>query len=155
MPRRKKKFETYKQGRYDPVHPEKYAGRGRPRYLSSWELRFFRWCDMNPNVLLWGSENVVIPYVSPVDGRVHKYMVDNFIKIREGENIKKYLIEIKPKKQTQPPTKHGNKKQSTILYETATWAINQAKWQAAKQWCKKHNVIFQILTEEHLFFKGK
>jgi hypothetical protein len=155
MASRKKKFETYKQGRYTPLHPEKYIGRGRPRYLSSWELRFFRWCDVNPNVLAWGSENVVIPYLSPVDGKVHKYMVDNFVKIREGQNTKKYLIEIKPKKQTVPPTKHGNKKKSTILYENVTWVINQAKWDAARQWCTKNNVIFQILTEEHLFFNKK
>ena len=78
-------------------------------------------------------------------------MVDNVVKIREGGKITKYLIEIKPHKQTQPPRAHGNKKQSTIFYENATYAVNQAKWKAAEQWCDKRGYKFQILTEDHLF----
>lgn len=78
-------------------------------------------------------------------------MVDNVVKIREGDTITKYLIEIKPKKQTMKPTTHGNKKRSTVLHENATYIVNMAKWQAAQDWCDKRGYKFQILTEDHLF----
>lgn len=147
----KKKYTRYKQGIYAPKNKEKYIGSKTPRYLSSWELKFFRWCDGNPNVLQWSSESVIIPYISPVDNRPHRYMVDNVVKIKEGNTVTKYLIEIKPKKQTLRPTSHGNKKQSTILYENSTYMVNVAKWTAAEKWCKKRGYKFQILTEDHLF----
>lgn len=149
--KKKRTYSQYKQGVYTPVHKNKYTGRGNPRYLSSWELKFFHWCDRNPNVIEWSSENVVIPYVSPVDNRMHRYMVDNVVKLREGDQVVKYLIEIKPKKQTMPPKSHGNKKKSTILHENATFATNMAKWEAARRWCVRRGYKFQILTEEHLF----
>jgi hypothetical protein len=153
--KRKKNYRPYKQGLYTPINNKKYIGKGTPRYLSSWELRFFRWCDTNPNIIEWGSENIIIPYQSPVDKKIHRYMVDNYVMIKEGSTVTKYLIEIKPKKQTVAPTKHGNKKRSTILYEHMTWAVNCAKWDAASQWCSKNDIKFQILTEDHLFFNGK
>lgn len=78
-------------------------------------------------------------------------MVDNVVKIREGDTITKYLIEIKPKKQTMKPATHGNKKRSTVLHENATYMVNIAKWQAAQDWCDKRGYKFQILTEDHLF----
>ena len=106
--RRRKNYKPYKQGLYTPINKEKYIGKGTPRYLSSWELKFFRWCDLNTNIIEWGSENIIIPYISPVDKRIHRYMVDNYVKIKEGNKITKYLIEIKPKKQTVAPGKHGN-----------------------------------------------
>jgi len=149
--KRKKRYEPYKQGLYNPVNKEKYIGKSHPRYLSSWELKFFRWCDINTNVIKWGSESVIIPYTSPLDGRVHRYMVDNVVHIKEGNNLKKYLIEIKPYKQTQKPTPSKRKKKSTILYENVTYIKNISKWKAAKKWCKQYNHEFLILTERELF----
>lgn len=148
---KRRTYKQYRQGSFRPKNKDKYVGNGTPRYLSSWELKFFRWCDLNPNVIEWSSESVIIPYISPVDKRPHRYMVDNMVKIKEGDKITKYLIEIKPKKQTQKPKAHGNKKQSTILYENATYMVNTAKWKAASEWCKKRGYVFQILTEDHLF----
>lgn len=147
---RKKTYSKYKQGVYKPS-TKKYKGRSNPVYRSSWELKFFRWCDNNPNVLEWTSESVVIPYTSPLSGRTHRYFVDNTVTIKEGDNTVRYLIEIKPKKQTKKPTKHGNKKESTILYENMTYIKNQAKWAAAEAWCKKRGYRFQIITEDQLF----
>ena len=92
----------YRQGIFTPVNQDKFIG-NKAIYRSGLELRFMRFCDSNDNVLRWGSENVIIPYISPLDGRVHKYYVDNFVIIKEGEIIKKYLIEIKPSSQTAPP----------------------------------------------------
>lgn len=148
---RKKKYKQYKQGLYRPTNKNKYTGKSDPRYLSGWELKFFRWCDGNPNVLEWSSENVIIPYVNPLTGRTHRYMVDNRVVIREGDKIVKYLIEIKPKRQTRKPTSHGNKKQSTMLYENIEYVRNQAKWAAARKWCDKHGYKFEIVTEDQLF----
>lgn len=141
----------FKQGLYSPVNKSKYIGKHQPRYLSSWELKFFQWCDRNTNVLEWASEAVIVPYTSPVDGRVHRYMVDNIVAIKEGDNIVKYLIEIKPSKQTKPPEPSKRKKKTTIIYENLTYAVNCAKWEAAKKWCLNKNWKFLILTENELF----
>ena len=147
---KKGRYSKYKQGIYRPTS-NKYKGVSNPTYRSSWELKFFRWCDKNPNVVEWSSESVAVPYTSPLDGRPHRYFVDNVVKIKEGNNIIKYLIEIKPKKQTIKPTSHGNKKKSTILYESMEYVRNIAKWEAAKKWCASRGYKFQILTEDHLF----
>ena len=138
----------YRQGIFTPINKDKFMG-STATYRSGLELKFMRFCDNNTNVLKWGSENVIVPYISPLDGKVHKYYVDNFVIIREGSQIKKYLIEIKPSKQTQAPnTKY--KKKEHLIYEQSAWIINQAKWNAAKELCKKKGFDFLILTEKHL-----
>jgi hypothetical protein len=142
--------QPYKQNFYKPVNAQKYIGNGMPFYRSGMELKFMRWCDKNPNVLKWGSESVIVPYVSPIDHRVHRYFIDNAVVIKEGNVIKKYLVEVKPESQTKPPSKHGNKKESTILYENATWLINNSKWEAAKKYAQSIGYEFLIITEKHL-----
>lgn len=144
---------SYKQGIYAPVNIKKYIGRHTPEYRSSWELKFFQWCDKNPNVLEWSSESVVVPYKSPVDDRYHRYFVDNAIALKEGSEVVNYLVEIKPHKQTQPPVQSKRKKKSTLLYEHRTYAVNQAKWKAANLFAQKKNMKFIILTENELNIK--
>lgn len=139
------------QGFYTPKNPQKYVGKGTPIYRSSWELQFFRWVDHNANVLEWASEAVVIPYQSPLDGKVHRYFTDGVIAIREGANIVKYLIEIKPLKQLSAPKSSKRKKNKSLIYETQQYATNQAKWSAARNWCASNGYKFQILTEKELF----
>ena len=146
-----RKRKGYKQGIYYPRDEKKYVGTQPIIYRSGWELKFFRWCDVNENVLEWTSESIVIPYVSPLDGRPHRYYVDNSVVIKEDNKIQKYLVEIKPKKQTIPPVFSKRKKRSTVLYESQMYVKNQAKWKAAKQWCRKKNYKFLIITEEELF----
>ena len=153
MKRRKYKYRKYKQGRYHPVNNQKYIGVHTPEYRSSWELKFFQWCDKNPNVLEWSSESTIVPYVSPLDNRVHRYFVDGAVALREGDNIKKYLVEIKPRAQTKPPTESKNKKKTTLIYEKMTYAVNQSKWIAAEKFAKKRNMEFIILTEHELNIK--
>jgi hypothetical protein len=141
----------YKQGIYKPINPTKFIG-NTATYRSGLELRFFRFCDYNPNILKWSSESIVVPYISPLDNKVHRYFVDNFVVVKEGKAIKKYLVEIKPYKQTIPPsTKY--RKQSHLLYEQAAWTVNQAKWSSAREYCKKHGFDFLILTEKELITK--
>ena len=147
------KKTAYKQGIYKPVHPEKYKGKNNPEYRSSWELKFFQWCDKNSNVLRWGSESVIVPYISPIDRKMHRYFVDNIVTIKEGNNTKTYLVEIKPSKQTKPPVSSKRKKKSTIIYENYTYAVNCAKWDAARKFAKSKNIEFIILTENELFDK--
>ena len=152
-----RKRRGFRQGVYNPINKSKYVALRTPVYRSSWELKFFQWCDNNPNVLEWTSESIAIPYISPLDNRVHRYFADNKVVLREGDKITKYLVEIKPKKQTKPPiVKNSRKKQSTILYEKSMYIVNQAKWDAARQWCKKQGYQFLIVTEDDLFHpKGK
>lgn len=138
----------YRQGIFTPKNKDKFLG-SKAVYRSGLELKFMRFCDNNPNVIKWGSENIVVPYVSPIDRKVHRYFVDNFVVIKEGNILKKYLIEIKPSKQTQPPTTKYKKKEH-LIYEQAMYTVNQAKWAAARDFCKKKGLEFLIITERDL-----
>ena len=141
---------------FNPTNPSKYIGNQKPIYRSGWELKFFRWADMNENILKWGSENVIIPYVNPLDGRVHRYFVDNFIVFKDNNgNHNKFLIEIKPSKQTQRPVRTKYKKNKTMIYEQKMYVQNTAKWKAANEWAKKKNCKFLILTEKELNIRWK
>jgi hypothetical protein len=151
---KKKQFQKnpYKQGKFRPLNPTKYKGKQSDIvYRSKLELDVMRFFDKTESILEWGSEELVIPYVKPTTGRVHRYYTDFNIKVRESDgSIGKYVIEVKPYKKTLPPTKHGNKKQSTIIYESVEYAINNAKWDATRQWCAKHGYKFSILTEKEI-----
>ena len=108
---------------------------------------------LNENILEWGSEEIIIPYRSPVDGKVHRYFPDFYIKVRESTGYtKKYIIEIKPKKQTAPPKK-PKRQTSGYLREAYEYAKNQAKWEAASEWCKDRSYIFKVFTEKELGIK--
>lgn len=152
----------YKQGVYKPIHPEKYIGKEFPLFRSGLELSFFLFCDKNEKIQTWGSENIIIPYLSLLDNKVHKYYVDSYITIKEGNTLKKYLIEIKPKKYTLPPVFKSKQKEKTKVYETRQWIQNQSKWAAAKKWVEARNkerrqndpvTEFLLLTEENLTSK--
>lgn len=137
-------------GKYSPSNPRKYKGNPTEIYYrSSWELKFMKWCDGNPNVLEWGSEEIVVPYRSPLDGKYHRYFVDFYIKVNTANGTKKYLIEIKPKKQTIEPQVQ-QRKTKKYIYEVATYVKNVAKWEAAKEYCEDRRMEFLILTEDHL-----
>jgi hypothetical protein len=140
--------KKYRQGIFTPKNADKFIGT-KAVYRSGLELKFMRFCDNNPNVLKWSSENVVIPYISPIDGRVHRYFVDNFVVIKEGTQIKKYLVEIKPYKQTMAPTTKYRKREH-LLYEQQMYSVNQAKWASAREFCNKKGLEFLILTEKDL-----
>jgi hypothetical protein len=143
--------KKWRQGIFTPKNLNKFIG-SKAVYRSGLELKFFRFCDDNPNVLEWGSENIIVPYISPLDNRAHRYYVDNYIAIKEGSEVVKYLVEIKPSKQTKPPTTKYRKRQH-LIYEQKQYVINQAKWKAAKEFCKKKGFTFIILTEKELIFK--
>ena len=141
---------SYK-GKYKPSYPQKY--KGDPTniiYRSLWERKFMKYCDTNVNILEWGSEEIALGYISPLDNRPHRYFPDFYIKVKESTGqIKKYLIEIKPKRQTTPPPK-PKRQTKQYLYEAYEYAKNQAKWKAAEEWCADRGYEFKVLTENEL-----
>lgn len=141
----------FKKGIYRPDNPEKYKGVRQPVYRSSYELKFMRFLDKTDAVVEWCSEGLAIGYIHPLTGRPARYFPDFLIKYRTGPNQYEIdLIEVKPKRETEAPKTHGNKKAKTILYEKKTWAVNQAKWKAAKDFCNKRDINFRLITEKEL-----
>jgi len=141
---------TYK-GKYKPQNPEKYKGNSNNIiYRSMWERRFMKYCDTNPSVIAWASEELIIPYLSPIDKKIHRYYPDFVVRLLDKDNkIKTMVIEVKPKKETKPPRKK-QKKTFKYLEEVRVWGINDAKWKAAKDFCLEKGWEFKILTEDHL-----
>ena len=138
-------------GRFKPKNYKKY--KGDPTnvfYRSLWERRFMVYCDNNPNILEWGSEEIIIPYKSPLDKNVHRYFPDFFIKYKNSSGkIIREIIEVKPKRHLSPP-KEPKRKTKRYLGEVNTYIVNQAKFKAAEEFCKDRKLGFRILTEEHL-----
>ena len=138
------------KGRFRPKNPQKYKGDATNIiYRSTWEIKVMRYLDENPNIIWWGSEELPIPYISPIDKRKHRYFPDFIAKIRKSDGkVMTYIIEVKPEKQTKPPTQ--KRKTKTFIQEAMTYEVNKAKWYAAEEFCKDHGWQFQILTEKHL-----
>lgn len=141
---------TYK-GLYRISNPSKYRGDiHNVIYRSSWELRFMKYCDLNPAIVEWGSETMIIPYRSPVDNKIHRYFVDFYVKIKDSrDRLTKYLIEIKPEKFTKPP-EIPKRKTKRFIQEVFNYGTNQAKWKAANEFCEDRGMKFLVLTEKDL-----
>ena len=141
---------SYK-GKYYPSYPRKY--KGDPTniiYRSLWERKFMVYCDKNDSILEWASEEISIPYRSPVDNRVHRYFPDFYMKVKErGGKIKRYVIEVKPAKQTKPPAKPKRQTKGYIR-EAYEYAKNQAKWKMAREFCADRQWEFKVVTEKEL-----
>ena len=139
-----------KKSLYRPINPRKY--KGNPNNIicrSSWESKFCGWCDLNENIIQWGSEEFFIPYRA-LDGKSRRYFPDFIIKVKENTGqVETYVIEVKPLKQTKPP-KPKKKVTKSYIYECITYAMNRAKWKAADEWCKDKRIEFKIITEREL-----
>jgi hypothetical protein len=133
--------------KYTPIFPEKYTGDPTNIIMrSSWETMFASWCDKNPSVVKWSSEETIIPYRCPTDNHIHRYFVDFKITVNTG---KTYLVEVKPYKQTQLPEYPGRRTQRYLM-ESLTFMKNQAKWEAATNYAKDRGWEFKIITEHEL-----
>ncbi len=145
------------KGRYNPIHPKKYKGdHHNIIYRSLWERKFMVYCDTSDNIIEWGSEEIIIPYLSPWDGRMHRYFPDFYIKVKQHDgSVKKFIIEVKPKKQCSPPEKTPKRKTKKWFKEVKTWGVNSAKWKYATNWCENNGMEFKILNEDHLGIKYK
>lgn len=109
-------------------------------YKSSLEFKFLKYCEINPHILKFSLEPFPIRYTSPKDGKVHRYFVDFIVHFDTGDTV---LVEIKPFSQTVKPK---SKDQDDWL----TYAINLAKWKAAKSFAQDHKMKFIVITEKEL-----
>ena len=143
--------KNYKQGWYELLNPSKYIipsddvmksfhEDGYVKYKSSYELKAIEFCDNSNKVELWSLEPFPIKYIKPTDNKYHRYYVDLFVKFTNGERV---IAEIKPKNQTFLP-------KNPTPYQLVTYAINKAKWDAAKEYAERSNIRFTILDEDVL-----
>ena len=147
-------MRKYHQGKYKIKNRDKYLGDpDNIVYRSSWELKVLQWLDNHPDVISFSSEEIIIPYVSPADGRYHRYFPDFFVKIRSKDGtIKSMILEVKPHAQAIEPVKK-TKITKRYINEVVTYGVNQAKWKAAEEYCKDRKWEFKVLTEHDLGIK--
>lgn len=156
-----------KRGYFKPKNPQKYIGDPTNIvYRSGWELLVMKYLDENTNVVRWSSDGldidnkptehgVAVPYVSPIDNRVHRYFPDFIAEIRTvNDGIKTYMLEVKPKAQTMEPKKKTRKTKRYIT-EVMTWGVNKQKWKSAEEFCRKRGWEFRLITEDQLGLKNK
>lgn len=143
-------MHNFHKGFYKIVHPEKYAGDpNNIIYRSSWEAKVFSWLDNHPDVILWGSEELIIPYWDSIQNKKRRYFPDLIFKIKQKNNdINIYVVEIKPEFQTKPPIQRKQTKR--YLTETMTYVNNMDKWNAAEKYCEEKGWKFLVLTEKSL-----
>ncbi len=139
------------KSRFNPKNKDKYMGDLSSIICRSlWERRMCKYLDENKNIIRWGSEEISIPYYSPVDKKTHRYYPDFIVeKKNKNGNVETVIIEVKPKKQTEPPEKKKKQKR-VFIKECLRYSINEAKWKAARKFCKENGWRFLILTEDHL-----
>ena len=139
---------NFAQGTFVPRNPQKYVGKGNPRYRSGWEFSFFQFCDNNEAVLEWASEAIAIKYRHPITGKITNYVPDVFMRYRTKNNkICTEIIEIKPRKQSLIEGRMTERDRMIV-------AINHAKWQAARAWCARAGIVFRVLNEDVMFRKA-
>jgi hypothetical protein len=147
-------YKSSYKGLFRPKNPEKYIGDANNIvFRSLLERNFMRFCDHHPSVVAWASEEMFIPYRSPIDGKIHRYFPDFFVKLKQQDgSVRSVMVEVKPSKFCQPPTPPKSKRNpgKRFLKELQQWGVNEAKWNSAKQICDKKGWEFQILTEKEL-----
>ena len=138
------------KGLYKPKFPQKYKGNPcNIVFRSSWEYKLMKYFDLSSNIVEWQSEELWIPYRSPVDRKVHRYFPDFIVKLQQKDgSIKTFILEVKPAAQTKQPKQRKQTKR--FITESITYAINQEKWRAADLFCKEHGWQFKIITEKEL-----
>lgn len=149
-----------RSGKFHLENPDKYIGNpNNIFYRSQWETVLMRFLDRHPDVIKWGSEELIIPYYHPFKKRMARYFPDFYIKQRSktGE-IEEIIVEVKPYYQTIPPvikTLKNGQLSKISKKQVIDWEINKAKWKAAEKFCKKKNWIFIKMTEYDLGIKKR
>jgi len=142
-------MSRFAQGKFNLKNPEKYVGGRTPTYRSSWEFAFMKFCDEHPSVSQWASEAIKIPYRNPFTGKHTIYVPDFFIVYADKTGKKRVeIIEVKP-------TNHTFKENlGRSKHNQAHYVLNQAKWEAARNYCKQKGIYFRIVTEKDIFHQG-
>ena len=134
-------------GKYRPQNPDKYVGDVKNIvYRSLWERSTFKWLDQNSSIVRWNSEDVKIKYLCETDNRIHTYYMDLWFQTDEG---KTFIVEIKPKGQTQVPKK-PQRQTRRYIKESLTYVKNRSKWKAAEEYAADRGWHFEIWTEDTL-----
>lgn len=140
----------YSQGAYNVLNPSKYAGKGKPKYRSSWELAFMSFCDKHPSIISWASESIQISYFNPLKQQQTIYVPDFFVIYEDKHGQRRAeLVEIKPSHETSTELAGKNPRNQAMAI------LNQCKWAAAQQWCAAKGITFRVLTEHDLFVNTK
>ena len=148
--------KKFKQGYFNPKNPEKYIGNKiNLIYRSNLEYKFMIICDFSPIILKWSYETHIVPYYNPIDKKVHKYIVDFYIEVKDESVIKKYLVEVKPEYKLTPPVLRESKKMnaksiSNYNYEVEDYIKNQMKWKFAEAYAEKIGCEFVRVTDAFL-----
>ncbi len=147
-------YMSYK-GKFRPRNTKKYKGDPTQIiYRSLWEKKFMSYCDLTESIYQWQSEEFCIPYRSPLDNKYHRYFPDFFIKYVDAKGQKRTMvIEVKPKKQVKMPEKRPKVRTKAWARSVQLWCVNQAKWEAAKNFCNDRKWEFKIMTEDELGIK--
>lgn len=141
-------MSKFANGQFVVKNPQKYVGKGKPRFRSGWEFAFMTFCDNNDHIVQWASESINIPYRNPITGKQTIYVPDFLIQYRNRNNqVITELIEIKPKKQSVIESKASARDRAAV-------AVNYAKWDAAMKWCKRNGLTFRVVTEDDIFHQG-
>lgn len=146
---KRKKMSHYQQGKFKPKNPRKYVGDPTNIvYRSGWELKILKWLDNEPSILSYSSEEIIVPYISPVDKQWHRYFPDFVVKTRTKDGkLKTLMIEVKPASQSVPP-KQQKRVTKRYITEVTTWGVNRAKWKAAIEFCKDRNWEFVVMVSK-------
>lgn len=139
----------YSQGLFTPKNPEKYIGKNKPKYRSSWELRVMMFFDTAKGVLTWASESIAIPYRNPLTGKISTYYPDFFVQYvnKDGKQFAE-VIEVKPSGQTSLTEAKSKHDQLHAI-------VNLAKWKSAKLWCTQQGFGFRVVTQHDIFVNGR
>jgi hypothetical protein len=137
---------AYASGRFIPQNPQKYVGNaGKIMFRSSWEYAFMKWLDQNAAILRWGSEELAIPYISPLDNRPHRYFPDIIVLYKHQDgSVRKEIVEIKPYKETVATPRMSDRDKQALV-------VNQAKWDAATKFATQMGMTFRVITEKTMF----
>tara|TARA_A100000172_G_C3039574_1_gene109894 strand:+ start:1329 stop:1751 length:423 start_codon:yes stop_codon:yes gene_type:complete len=139
-------MNRWASGLFKPKNTDKYIGKKTPRYRSSWEFAFMRFCDNNPSITQWASESIQIPYRNPLTGKNTIYVPDFFIVYNDKKQKRvAELIEVKPNNQAKLESAGKNAQNRAALI------VNRAKWEAANKWAKNKGIRFRVLTESDIF----
>jgi len=142
--------KRFAQGKYNLKNPGKYIGGKQPTFRSGWEFHFMKFCDENTHITQWASEAVKIPYRNPLSGKQTIYVPDFFIAYNDRNGRQHVeLIEVKPSNQAVKENLGKSK------YNQSHWVVNQAKWAAARAWCKQNGIVFRIVTEQDMYHQGR
>lgn len=138
------------RARFIPKNPQKYVGDVEAIFArSTWEVSVMKYFDSHQDVLRWGSEEIVIPYLSPLDNRVHRYFPDFFVEYLDKDgNILKEIVEVKPLHESEERYAKNDRSKDAL-------AVNEAKWKSASIFCEQRGMKFRVLTEKSIFHQGQ